>query len=159
MKKSVLIIVVIVAIILVIGGILFFTSSQTKKALTEEQFKEKVETKGYTIGEIQNDALNNESVKVAQVAISSDYNSMIEFYILNDNEATNQFYNENKEKFHEKKETNEPIENKKNNYENYSLKANGKYMYIAKIDNTVLQLTVNEAEEQKVMELVKELGY
>lgn len=149
----------ILVVILAIIGIFLLASGNNRKALTEEQFKEKIQASGYNIGEIQNNASNNEKIKFSQMAMSSDYNIMIEFYILNDKETTNNFYNENKEKFQEKKLENEPIESKKNNYETYSLKSNGRYMYIAKIDNTVLKLTVNETEEQKVMELVKELGY
>ena len=53
------------------------------------------------------------------------------------------------------KKKNEPVEKKSKSYEEYSLKSNGKYRYLSRIENTIVQLNVNESEEQKVKKFLE----
>ena len=160
MKKSVMIIIAIVVILLVIGGILFFMLSPKKKAVTEEQFVEIAKEKGYNIGEVQKDTLNNAAITSAKIAVSSDYRYLVEFYILNSHEATSHFFNECKSNFESNKVNGAiPIEESGKEYEKYTLKSDGKYMYLARVNNTIIQLNVNEQDEKAVTEFINALGY
>lgn len=160
MKKSVMIIIAIVVILLVIGGILFFMLSPKKKAVTEEQFVEIAKEKGYNIGEVQKDTLNNAAITSAKIAVSSDYRYLVEFYILNSHEATSHFFNECKSNFESNKVNGAiPTEESGKEYEKYTLKSDGKYMYLARVNNTIIQLNVNEQDEKAVTEFINALGY
>ncbi len=160
MKKSVMIIIAIVVILLIIGGIVFFMLAPKKKAVTEEQFVKIAKEKGYHMTEIQKDTLNNPAITSAKTAVSSDYRYFIEFYILNSTEATSHFFSECKSNFeNNKQEGAMPTEESSKEYEKYTLKSNGKYMYLVRVDNTIIQLNVNEQDEKAVTEFVNALGY
>lgn len=150
----------IIILLVIIGIIVFAVLNSGRKAITLEKFEEKAKENGYNIADIQNDITDKEEVTGAKVAMSEDYSYIIRFYTLKDNDVANSFYNEQKEEITKnKQEGNEPVEKSGKNDSTYTLKSNGKYMYISKIDNTILQLTVNEAEEKKVTEFIKKLGY
>ena len=160
MKKSIMIIIAIVVILLVVGGILFFMLSSKKKAVTEEQFVKIAKEKGYHVTEVQKDTLNNEAITSARTAVSSDYRYFIEFYILNSAEATSHFFSECKSNLESSKEEGAmPTEESNKEYEKYTLKSNGKYMYLVRVDNTIIQLNVNEQDEKTVSEFINALGY
>jgi len=158
-NKGKLIVAIIVAIVIV-GIVAFAIINSGKRAITIEQFEEKAKEMGYNIADMQNTITEKEEVTGAKVAMSEDYSYIIRFYTLKDNTSADHFYNENKEEMAKlKQEGNEMTEKNSKNYHTCSLKADGKYRYIARIDSTVLQLSVNESEEQKVTELIKKLGY
>lgn len=160
MKKSVMIVIAIIVILLVIGGILFFMLSPKKKAVTEEQFVEIAKEKGYNIGEVQKDTLNNTAITSAKIAVSSDYRYLVEFYILNSHETASHFFDECKSNFESSKvEGSMPTEESSKEYEKYTLKSDGKYMYLARINNTIIQLNVNEQDEKAATEFINALGY
>ena len=155
MRKSVKITIVVVAMI-IIAIVCFAIMQSGKKTITMEQFEEKAKENGYKIADIQNDITKKEEITNAKLAISEDYSYFISFYILKDNESAINFYKEQKEEFAKtKQEENEPIEKKSKSYEEYSLKSNGKYRYLSRIENTIVQLNVNESEEQKVKEFLE----
>ncbi len=155
MRKSVKITIVVVAMI-IIAIVCFAIMQSGKKTITMEQFEEKAKENGYKIADIQNDITKKEEITNAKLAISEDYSYFISFYILKDNESAINFYKEQKEEFAKtKQEENEPVEKKSKSYEEYSLKSNGKYRYLSRIENTIVQLNVNESEEQKVKEFLE----
>ena len=160
MKKSVMIIIAVVVIVLIVGGILFFMLSPKKKAVTEEKFIEIAKEKGYNIGEVQKETLNNTNVTSAKIAVSSDYRYLVEFYILNSSETASSFFSECKSNLENSKEEGTiPTEESSKEYEKYTLKSNGKYMYLVRVNNTIVQLNVNEQDEKAVTEFVNALGY
>ena len=155
MRKAVKITIVVVAMI-IIAIVCFAIMQSGKKTITMEQFEEKAKENGYKIADIQNDITKKEEITNAKLAISEDYSYFISFYILKDNESAINFYKEQKEEFAKtKQEENEPVEKKSKSYEEYSLKSNGKYRYLSRIENTIVQLNVNESEEQKVKEFLE----
>lgn len=156
MKKSVKIIIAVIVAVTIIAIVCFAIMQSGKKAITMEQFEEKAKENGYKIADIQNDITKKEEITNAKLAISEDYSYFISFYILKDNESASNFYKEQKGEFVKtKQEENEPVERKSKSYEVYSLKSNGKYRYISRIENTIVQLNVNESEEQKVKEFLE----
>ena len=52
-----------------------------------------------------------------------------------------------------------PTEESSKEYEKYTLKSNFKYMYLVRVDNTIIQLNANEQDEKAVTEFVNALGY
>lgn len=156
MKKSVKIIIAVVVAVIIIAIVCFAIMQSGKRAITIEEFEERAKENGYRIADIQNDITKKEEIVNAKLAISEDYSYFISFYVLKDNNAASDFYKEQKEEFIKtKQEGNEPVEKKSKSYEEYSLKANGKYMYISRIKNTIVQFNVNESEEQKVKEFLE----
>lgn len=156
MKKSIKITIAVIVTAIVIAIVCFAIMQSGKKAITVEQFEAKAKEKGYRIADIQNDITEKEEIINAKLAISEDYSYFISFYELKDNNAASNFYKEQKEEFSKtKEEGNEPVEKSSKSYEEYSLKSNGKYLYISRIENTIVQLNVKESEEQKVKEFLK----
>ena len=156
MKKSIKMIIAAVVGVIIIAIVCLAIMQSGKKAITMEQFEEKAKENGYKIADIQNDITKKEEITNAKLAISEDYSYFISFYILKDNESAINFYKEQKEEFAKtKQEENEPVEKKSKSYEEYSLKSNGKYRYLSRIENTIVQLNVNESEEQKVKEFLE----
>lgn len=156
MKKSVKIIIAVIVAVTIIAIVCFAIMQSGKKAITMKQFEEKAKENGYKIADIQNDITKKEEITDAKLAISEDYSYFISFYILKDNESASNFYKQQKEEFTKaKQEENQPVEKKSKSYEAYSLKSNGKYRYISRIENTIIQLNVNESEEQKVKEFLE----
>jgi len=151
---------VIIVTIVIVSIVAFAIINSGKKAITIEKFEEKAKENGYNIADMQNAITDKEEVINAKVAMSEDYSYIIRFYTLKDNASANHFYNENKEEIAKlKQEGNEVVEKNNKNNNTYSLKADGKYRYISRVENTIIQLSVNEAEEQKVTEFMKKLGY
>lgn len=160
MKKTDKIMIVILVVFTILGIVTFLILNSRKKAITIEKFEEKAKELGYNIANMQNEMTQKEEVTDVKVAMSEDYSYMIKFYVLKDKDIANDFYHENREAFDKlKKQGNVIKEKNSKNYNTYSLKNDEKYMYISKVDNTILQLSVNQLEEQRVMEFVKKLGY
>lgn len=161
MKKSVKITIGVIVAVIVIAIICLAVVMQSgKKAITIEEFDSQAKELGYIMSEMQSSITEREEVTGSRAAISEDYSYLVTFYTLKDNDTANNFYNEQKETFDRlKQEGNEPVESKGRNYQTYTLKVDGKYNYISKVDNTIIQLTVSESEEQKVNELIKKIGY
>lgn len=163
-KKIAIIITIVVITIIsitgaIIGGIIILTN-QTKKAITLEEFEAKVKEKGYMVISAKDQFEDYEYIETAKLAVSNDYSHKIEFYELtNENYASN-FFENNKRNF-EKVKTTASIETniQGKNYATYILKANGKYMLVSRIENTVIYVHVQDTAEQKVKEVIKELGY
>lgn len=160
MKKSVKIIAITVAVLFIAGIVIFIIMRSGKKAISIEKFEEIVTEKGYNIAGILGEQQKDDTVVAAKAAVNNENTSLINFYILKDKEIAKKLYNENKSKLHqEQKEGDTQTEMNNKNYESNALKSNGKYIYIARIDNTVIDLVANEVEEQKVKDIVKKLGY
>lgn len=161
MKKSVKIAIaaiVILAIIAIICVAVMTTGG--KKAITIEEFDAKAKELGYIMSEVQNSVTAEEEITGSKAAIKEDYSYLITFYVLKDNDTANSFYNKQKENYEKsKQEGAEAVEKNGKNYETYALKSDKKYMYVAKVDNTVVQLNVNEEAEQEVTEFIKKLDY
>lgn len=160
MKKVIIIVAVVVLIVaLVIGGV-FFMLTRQKTAVTIEGFKTVAEEKGYTVGDIQNQFSEYEYIEKAQVAVSKDYNYLIEFYVIDSEENAKAFYNNNKVTLEAMKQENSiDTTTSINNYDIYTLKAGGKYMYIARVDNTIVYANVSDSVENNIKEFMKALGY
>ncbi|MCI9366125.1 MAG: hypothetical protein HFJ54_06250 [Clostridia bacterium] len=161
-SKTAIIVVAIVGILLIallIG--MFVGLGKTKTPITAETFKEKMEGKGYIVGDVIEQYQSYGYFKQAYIAADKDYSYQIEFYILEDDEYATAFYNTNKTIFENSKSSSGTAEtnvNLKNNSK-YTLSANGKYKVVSRIDNTVIFVNVDDNQRDTIKNILKELGY
>lgn len=84
----------------------------------------------------------------------------IEFYVLIDANAADNMFITNKNKFEKSKGTSSSSMNTSGtNYKTYTLKTNGEYKYISRIDNTLLFVDENANYEKEIKEFINEIGY
>lgn len=127
-----------------------------KVALTASEFKSKMEEKGYEVVDITEDY--GDLVGTALLAMKGDY--QIEFYIVSDNEQAITAYNQNKEYFEDLKESSSvETETNLSNNAKYTLTSGGRYMLVARVDNTFIYLDVPENDKSEVTDVIKTLGY
>lgn len=161
MKKAIIIIVIVFCVLAAIIGGAFFFLNQPKEAITGQQFETSMRAKNYGVLDVKETQFAQYSyIMSAQIAISSDQGHQIEFYELSNEEYADNFYQNNKRNF-ESRKTNNTIEAEVNgkNYSTYALKANGQYMYVERIENTVVYVNVSEELENTVKDVLKQLGY
>ncbi len=141
--------------------LLFLTTACGKKvAITSSDFKEKMESRGYTIQDATNQFSDYDYVKQVYIALSSNSGYQIEFYELSNNDNASSFFNNNKSIFEQSKSSNSTeTSNSINNTAKYTLTTNGQFKLVSRIDNTVIYLNVSEEYKSEVKEVLKDLGY
>ena len=153
MKKRGILLAVVCLLVLFVT-----TGCMNKKAITTSEFKTKMKDKGFTIVDVLEQFSEYQYVKEATVAKNDDY--QLEFYVLSDDERANYMFNTNKQIFQNSKGSSSfETKNKMGNYENYSLTSVGYYMYVSRVNNTLIYLKVNESKKDAVIEIIKDLGY
>ena len=128
-----------------------------KVALTADEFKSKMETKGYEVLDIT-DQYDEGTIEAALIAMKDDY--QIEFYVVNNDEQAIRAYNQNKDYFEELKVSGS-IETETSVTKNakYTLTSAGRYMVVARVDNTFLYADVDSTHKSEVSDDIKDLGY
>jgi len=150
--------------ILVIGaiivGVVIINKNLNKEPITVSDFKDIMEEKDFEIMDIKEQFEAYDYIEKAYIALKEDYDYQIEFYRLDEEEDAINFYETNKEKFEDSKGTSE-IETKVSmgNNSKYTLKTNGEYKVVSRIENTVLYVDVDDKYEDEVKEILKEIGY
>ena len=138
----------------------FILTGCTKKAITADDFKEKMEDKNYTVKDVTSQFSSSDSMKKAYIAIKSDKSFQIEFFNLKDVDSAISMYNLNKQDFEDKKGNNSlntNIDGK--NYSKYVLVTNGKFQVVCRVEKTLLYLNVPSKYEKEVKEIIEYLGY
>lgn len=157
MNKNKVLIITIIVILLIIGIIIMIAFGKSK-VITIEEFEQKAKEQGFTIGEIDNVVTQSKPVTATKLAMSSDNKYFIEMYVLENEDATKDLYNEKKQRFEERKQDGDTAkETSKKNLETYTLKSNGDCMYVKRIENVIISYTVKDTDEQKASEFVKSL--
>lgn len=141
--------------------VLFTTLNKEKVAITATDFVNIMNQKSYMIQDVTSQfAIYDNYVTKGYIALAYNGVYQIEFYELSSEENAINMYNFNKEKFKQQKASvakETKIEN--SNYGQYSLKTNGTYKYISRIGNTIVYLDIDEAYEDTVKDIIKEIGY
>ena len=158
MKKVLIGIGIFVALFVVAIVMLIVSLNKEKVSITATEFASFMEDKDYLVQEVTNQFVQAAGIKKGYVAGNSDFK--IEFYELVNDEQAISMYNTNKAKF-ETMETGNYIRTHKeiNNYGTYTLKVNGTYKYLSRIDNTFVYVDVLEKYEDVVEDLMDEIGY
>jgi len=135
------------------------TQSNSKTSITADKFAEVMKTKGYEVIDTTSSfAEAGDYVKKSYLARRTGY--QIEFYELSTVANAIESYNSNKTKFESQKGTTSSYSTmSRDNYNTYALTTNGKYQYIARVDNTNLYMDVAEEYKDTVKNIVNELGY
>lgn len=145
-------------VVLLVGIFTLTGCSLNKKALTASEVKEKVEKLGFEVfdskeefGEV--DYLTN----ALQLGNSNFY---VEFIELKDKETAKILFQNNKEQIDDNRKGD--FKNKStsgNNYETYELIRDGYYMYVCKVDNTILYVDDKVEFESEMKQIIKALNY
>ena len=84
----------------------------------------------------------------------------VEFYVLDSSENASAMFNSNKNIFQNYSSTSSSEKTSITvNSATYSLTSSGYYMYLSKIDNTLLYVRVQDTYKNTVKDFVKALGY
>ena len=156
-------ILVFVAILVIAGiivGVVVINKNLNKQTITVSEFKDMLEDKDFEIMDAKYQFEEYDYIEKAYIALEEDYDYQIEFYRLDEEEDAINFYNTNKEKFEDSKGISE-IETKVSmgNNSKYTLKTNGEYKVVSRIENTVIYADVDDKYEDEVKEILKEMGY
>lgn len=141
--------------------ILSFTGC-SKTAITAQDFKSAMETKGFEIESKTDSFSDYEELNFKHVYIASN-NSVkykFAFYELSTPESAVRFYEMNR-KLAEDTKTSMVTESYTNfsNNASYSLTTGGKYTYISRVENTVLYVNAASKYKAEIKEIIEELGY
>lgn len=156
MKKRNVFLKIILSVMMVF---LLVGCGNNRKAITTEEFKDKAKSHNYIISNAISQFEEYKYINEATV-VSNAGNWKVEFYVMKDNNSTSKTFEYSKENFikskgNGSKETSESI----GNYSNYSLTTNGNYMYLSKIDNTLIYVVADEKYTEDIKNFIKELGY
>lgn len=150
--KKYLIVVLLIGIFTVTG------CSSNKKALTVSEVKEKVENIGFKV--IDSKAKFNGTDYVTNALEIGNSNFYVEFIELNDVDTAKTLFQNNKEQIDgNRKGDFKNNSSSGNNYETYELISDGYYMYICRIDNTILYVDDKVEFESEMKQIVKALNY
>lgn len=149
---------VILSLVL-ISCLFILTGCGKKKAIDVDKFTKVAKDKGFTIVDVTDQYSEFEYIKSGTVA-TKDYKWQVEFYVLEDEAGAKNMYNINLNKFKNEKHSSKTYsEVNMKNYSTYSLKSGGQYMYLSRVDNTLIYCNVKADYEKEAKDLIKDLGY
>ena len=135
------------------------TGCMKKEKLSTRDFIDIVEKNDCITADVASQFSSYDYVEQATIA-KCENNWQIEFYVLEDNSYAKGMFENNKKIFEDLKVSmSTEASTNLGNSSTYSLTSNGYYMYLSKIENTLLYVKVKDTYKDNVKELVKELGY
>ena len=140
-------------------ALITLTGCGNKKAITTEKFKNLAKSNNLEILNATDEFENYSQVKEATAAFKNN-EWQVEFYVLDTKESAVGMFNTNKNIFDNSKNgvsSNFSVSLK--NFESYTLKTDGYYKYVARIDNTLVYANVKETYETNAKAFIKKLGY
>jgi len=146
----------VISLLLVTFLCFVLTGCGSEKAMTTKKFTETMSKEGYQLNDISEQYKNNQLID--QAVVASKEHHQIELYISKDAKKSEEYFQIDLQIFGEKGNNTVKEETTKNTH-TYSIIKNGKYIYISRIDNTLLFAYVNENEKTTVDKLIDKLGY
>ena len=130
-----------------------------KKSLSINEFNDIAKKNEFTIVDVGDIAKAYDHLSEVAVVENKD-GWRVEYYIIVNKEEAIAMYNLNKTTFEENKsgiyaESTVDV----SNYSTYALETDGKYMYIARVDNTMIYLKVDQKYKNDAKDFIKKLGY
>ena len=145
---------------LIIFGTTACLSFTNKKTISSNDFKTKMEDKGFEVIDAMDQLPETTDIKQVYLAISPGSKYKIEFYEFTSNEAASQFYQRNKKIFELTKENNtKKYEKSKKNYSKYIMNNGNSYRVISKIGKTAMYVDEKDKYKEVINETLKDLGY
>ena len=143
----------------IVGGVII-SKNLNKEPISVKAFKEKMEYKDFEIQDILEQFEGENYIKKACIALEEDYEYQIEFYKLDEEEDAINFYNSKKEPLENSEvSTSSKKERNMGNNSKYIVVTGEKYKVVSRIENTVIYADVDLKYQDKVEELLKEIGY
>ena len=134
------------------------TGCGKKTVITTSEFISKAEKAGYQTTDITAQYSSYEYIKEATIAKNDNY--QVEFYVLDGEDKAKGMFDTNKTDFENSKGSSSSYSTVNlANYSTYALTSAGKYMYLARVENTLIYIKVDEKYKDSVKGFVKDLGY
>lgn len=144
--------------LLCLVAIVTLTGCSKKTVLTTEDFISKSEANGYQTVDVKTQFSEYDELKSATLAMNDNY--QVEFYVLDNETNAKSMFDTNKATFEDyKTSSNAESSVSLKNYSTYSLTTGGYYMYLSRVDNTLIYLRVEAKYKDEVKSFVKALGY
>ena len=142
---------------------LMLTACGKKTALTNDEFIKKAQDNGM-ITEDQAEQYSGydhvKSVTTAGIVDGNDVKWTCDFMIAVDESKAKEMFENNKTTFENSTDgTTSSSSVNMGNYNTFELNANGKYMYLCRVDNTLVYFNVDEAYKDDAKKFIKALGY
>ena len=132
----------------------------TKTAVTTADFTALAQTKGYIVEDASSQFSAYDYIKEVTIVAPQSLDYQIEFYVLSDAAYAQSFFENNKTNFEMNKSgTYSDSSSSGKNYAVYKLNANDKYMFLERVDNTVVYVNTEKENKEAVEAFVKELKY
>ena len=140
-------------IVMVLG----LTGCLKKEKVTQDVFKNVVESYGLTIID-KSIEFPDEKLLSYLSATNNEY--FIEYYELDSEENAKDIYNTNKNDIEAFKGSNySQVDLNGLNYQLYKLTANGKYYFISRVENVIIYSEVKSNYKDKIKEITEDLGF
>lgn len=140
-------------------AVLSLTSCASKTAASKDDFTKAAEKHGFTVQDMSDDASASEYHESLTAAISKD-GWAIGFHVLKEEANAKQYFTACKKEFNELKSGSSGTSSSSGtNYDTYSMTTGGMYMYAARVDNTVIYLSIPEDFKYEAKKVVEELDY
>ena len=149
----------IIMSIICLVAVLFLVGCFTKQSITVDEFKSNMEGNGLTLNNIKEEYGVYEEVVDANTAILDD-KYQVEFYTFTDEVSSQGFYETRINEFVPIESTyKEKYNETGSNYNIYSLTTEDVYVYISRVDKTLLYINVNKEYKDEIKDLIEKLGY
>jgi hypothetical protein len=136
-----------------------FTGCGSKTALTADEFTSTAQDNGLTVSDVS-EQYEAYGVYDSAIIAQSDDDWQVEFYVLTDEDNASDMFASNQEQFESAKKSSSTESSKSvGNYETYGLTSGGNYMYICRVDNTVLFVNASDDYKDDIKAFVETLGY
>ena len=153
-------VIAIVAVVVLLSTIL--NKYSDKKPISVDDFESTAKEYGYILGKDEEFLKENPDVEDILIALDKENEYQIEFIVLEDKDTAKETFAFNKENLKElASESSSNISSSVNasKYSMYSVSTSDMYLYVARIDNTVVFATIDIEYKDKVKEFIKEIGY
>ena len=140
-------------------SVLFFTGcSINKKVIAKEEFKTKMEEKGYSVTDDSEDYADYKQIKSVSVATKDDYR--IEFYEFEEVDYSKELYEKAKEELEDENHVaKSTLEVNLGNHQKYEVTGSKKFNIAIRVDKTMIYVTTEEKYKKEIIEVLKEIGY
>lgn len=143
---------------LLLGALCVCLSGCTKTALGIDDFKGIMTVQECKVDDLSEDYLNNDNIEFMAEAECGGFT--VEYYDLKDNDVAKDIFDNEKEEIQTYLSgTYKEYEKNFKTYHMYKLVNQGKYQFIAIIDNTAVYINTSDENESAANEIIKKLGY
>lgn len=160
MRKGLKIVLLISLIVVAAAAVvLLVVVDHEKESMTAWEFYDEMEDEGYVLVDIT-EQYAAYGINEAYLAAKPDRSYQIEFYVLASESNAISMFESNKEYFKDRAGAKRVTSSYGfGNYDIYSLTSEGDFMYLCRIDNTLLYIDVDDTYKKEVKEIIDELDY